>query len=109
MLRYYLACLATGCVYFKKNVLIDDTANAPLHWLRYRQLRYPLERLHRTLVAWKNGSRFATSTFQPPLDWEIMFPRTLLSSRLGVKTAELDLSLHRFIVLITGCLKLVDF
>ena len=87
--------------------MIDDTVNAPLHWLRDRQLRYPLERLHRKMVDW--NMVFATSTFQPPLDWEIMFSRTLLSSRLGVNTVELDLNLHHFIVLITGCLKLVDF
>ena len=38
-----------------------------------------------------------------------MLSLILLSSRLGMKTVELDLSLHHFIVLITGCLKLVDF
>ena len=36
---------ATVCVYFKKNDLIDDTANVSLHWLRY-SLAYTASRNH---------------------------------------------------------------
>ena len=67
MLRYYIACLATGCVYFKKNDLIDDTVNASLHWLCY-SLAYTssgnhlfmytamILRCHLLAIAWSNNS-----------------------------------------------------